>query len=75
MFCMTIEEQLEIILEDLFLGGSETTGTFLTWSVLFLVLNPEIQAKLRNVIVGKMGNRTELLESFELKKYYSLRQL
>jgi len=68
----TIEEQLEIILEDLFLGGSETTGTFLTWSVLFMVQNPDVQAKLRKEICGKLGNRTELLQSIELKKYDSL---
>ncbi|KAG4075367.1 hypothetical protein HA402_003158 [Bradysia odoriphaga] len=61
-------EQLEIILEDLFLAGLETTGTFLAWAVLFLVQNPDIQRKLRHDILAKNMKRTEDLQSIELKR-------
>jgi len=61
-------EQLVIILEDLFLGGLETAGTLLNWSILFMVLNPTIQAKVRQEILGKMATHTGFLSAMELKK-------
>lgn len=60
-------EQLLIIIEDLFLGGLETTGTLLAWSMFFLVFKPDVQAKLRKVILDKMENRTNFLTPKELK--------
>lgn len=76
--CKTIsfalDEQLIIIVEDLFFGGLVTTGTLLSWSILFLVLNPEVQVKLRREILGKMKNPTDDMQAIELKKYNSLQQ-
>ena len=36
------ENQLTVILSDLFLAGSETTGKSLEWACLFMLLNPEV---------------------------------
>ncbi|XP_037042570.1 cytochrome P450 2J6-like [Bradysia coprophila] len=62
------EEQLEIILEDLLFGGLETTGTLLNWSILYMVLNPDIQNKVRQVIQSKRTNQTLLMPAVELKR-------
>ncbi|XP_037042572.1 cytochrome P450 2J6-like [Bradysia coprophila] len=62
------EEQLEIILEDLLLGGLETTGTLLNWSILYMVLNPDIQNKVRKVILSKRTNQNLLMPAVELKR-------
>ncbi|KAJ6644313.1 Farnesoate epoxidase [Pseudolycoriella hygida] len=62
------QEQLEIILEDLFFGGLETTGTFLTWSILYLVQNLDVQTKFRKEVLAKMKDRTDLLQTIDLKK-------
>ncbi|KAK2172071.1 hypothetical protein NP493_995g00020 [Ridgeia piscesae] len=35
------------VIDDLFLAGTETTGTTLYWGLLYLILHPEIQAKCR----------------------------
>jgi len=35
---------------DLFLGGSETFGNVMAWSILYLTLNPEVQEKLYKAI-------------------------
>ena len=36
------ENQLTVILADLFLAGSETTGKSMEWGCLFMVLHPEV---------------------------------
>lgn len=62
------DEQLEIVLEDIFLAGVETTGTFLAWSILFLTNNPDMQQKLRRDIMANNMKSTNDLQSIELKK-------
>jgi cytochrome P450 len=47
---ITPEEQLILTLMDLFLGGSETVGTFLNWAILFLTLNPAVQTRIKEEI-------------------------
>ncbi|XP_013911208.1 PREDICTED: cytochrome P450 2J5-like, partial [Thamnophis sirtalis] len=37
------EEQLRVLLSDLFLAGTETTAAALQWTMLYLVAFPEIQ--------------------------------
>lgn len=65
----TTGEQLVIVVEDLFFGALVTTGTLLAWSILFLVMYPDVQAKLRQEITDKMKNRTDFLRTTELKAY------
>ena len=38
---------LQNIIFDLFIAGSETTSTTLNWGMLYMVLNPDIQSKVR----------------------------
>lgn len=61
------QEQLEVIVEDLILGSLETTGNLLSWSILFMVLNPDIQNKVRKAIIDKRANNA-LLPAVELKR-------
>ncbi|XP_021950528.2 methyl farnesoate epoxidase [Folsomia candida] len=61
------EEQLIVVLQDLFLAGSETTGTAITWAVLFIVLNPSVQIKLRDE-VNRVFSSGEPITIAELKK-------
>lgn len=37
---------LEIVLVDLFIGGSETTSTSINWTILYLLHKPAVQDKL-----------------------------
>ena len=36
---------LENVLVDLFIAGSETTSTTLNWGMLYMILHPDIQRK------------------------------
>lgn len=47
-----------------------TTGTFLAWAILLMVLNPDVQERFRREILGKIKNRTSSdLNAIELKSY------
>merc|ERR1719362_2092194 len=50
------ENQLTVILSDLFLAGSETTGKSLEWACLFMLLNPEVQEKVFEEIDSEIGD-------------------
>ena len=43
------------VLLDLFIAGSETTSNTMNWSMLYMVLNPEIQDKVRQELDGTIG--------------------
>ena len=45
------ESQLLVLLADLFLAGSETTGKSLEWACLFMILYPEVIFNTRKTIV------------------------
>ena len=47
---------------DLFAAGSETTATTLSWAVLYMILNPEIQVKIHREIDDAIGSREPSLE-------------
>ena len=48
-------ENLAGNLVDLFVAGSETTSTTLTWAVLYMVRNPEIQLKVQKELDSAIG--------------------
>lgn len=51
------EEQLLVLLLDLFLAGSETTSSSLSFVILHLIKHPDIQAKVYAEIDAVIGNR------------------
>ena len=56
------EEQLTVILMDLFLAGAETTSTTLTWSLINLMQYPEKQKKIHDEIDNILGDEVPNLE-------------
>jgi len=48
---------LKNTLFDLFLAGSDTTATTLNWSMLYMILHPEVQDKVRQELKTNIGPR------------------
>ena len=48
-------DNLKVTLFDLFLAGSETTSTSLTWAALYMVRYPEIQGKVQEELDKVVG--------------------
>ena len=48
-------ECLFCVLHDLFLAGSETSSTFLLWSIIFLMRSPEVQRELQEELDRVVG--------------------
>ena len=57
-----LEEQLTVILMDLFLAGAETTSTTLTWSLINLMQYPEKQKKIHDEIDNILGDEVPNLD-------------
>ncbi|XP_050428296.1 methyl farnesoate epoxidase-like [Adelges cooleyi] len=55
------EEQLLVLLLDLFLAGSETTGSTLSFVVLHLLRHQDVQAKVHAELDAMVGDREVLL--------------
>ena len=55
------EEQLLVNAMDLFSAGSETTATTLAWAVNFMLLHPEVQAKVQEEVDSVLGDRAPSL--------------
>lgn len=51
------EEQLLVVLLDLFLAGSETTSSMLSFVILSLLKHEDVQAKVRAEIDTVVGDR------------------
>ncbi|NXU51191.1 CP2J5 protein, partial [Turnix velox] len=49
------EENLVYIINDFFLGGSETASTTLHWGLLFMVVNPDVQEKVQKELDAVLG--------------------
>ncbi|CAG0893259.1 unnamed protein product [Darwinula stevensoni] len=49
------EFELQVIISDLFIAGSETTTNTIRWCVLFLLCHPEIQEKLQAEVDSVVG--------------------
>ena len=48
-------DNLKVTLFDLFLAGSETTSTTLTWAALYMVRYPEVQRKVQEELDEVVG--------------------
>ncbi|XP_078581516.1 cytochrome P450 2U1-like [Branchiostoma floridae x Branchiostoma japonicum] len=49
------DEYTEMVLFDMFVAGAETTSTTLYWAFLYMILNPDIQAKVQEEIHSVLG--------------------
>ena len=44
-------EALDMVLLDLYIAGTDATSTVMTWAILYLATNPDIQQKIHDEIV------------------------
>jgi cytochrome P450 len=58
------EELIDEVL-SIFIAGTETTGTALTWSLYLLSKHPEAAAALHAEVAGRVGSRTPTASDFE----------
>ncbi|XP_019642652.1 PREDICTED: cytochrome P450 2U1-like [Branchiostoma belcheri] len=49
------DKQLQEVLIDLFLAGTETTATTTRWALLYMIVNPKIQEKVHQEIDSVLG--------------------
>ena len=63
-----LEKQLQHVIDDLFAAGTETTSTTLSWGLIYMTLNPDIQHRVQaeiDAVLGKgdlpsMSHRTKM---------------
>jgi len=56
MYIPRLDEQFIVVSMDLFMAGSETTSNTIEYAILFMILHPEIQAKVQAEIDMVVGN-------------------
>ncbi|XP_066279157.1 cytochrome P450 2U1-like [Branchiostoma lanceolatum] len=49
------DDQVTMIMQDLFIGGAETTTTTLRWALLYLALHPEVQENMQTELDREVG--------------------
>ncbi|XP_063169251.1 cytochrome P450 2J6-like [Candoia aspera] len=65
------ENQLQVLMADLFLAGTETTSGTLQWGLLYLMAFPEIQEKCQKEIDTVLGNNASLKYEDRFKLPYT----
>ena len=50
------EEQLTFCIIDMLTGGMESTSASLTWGVLYMILHPKVQERVRGEILHQIGS-------------------
>ncbi|XP_066283597.1 cytochrome P450 2U1-like [Branchiostoma lanceolatum] len=53
------EQQNILVVMDLFLAGTETTSTTLRWALLYMILHPDIQDRVRREIDSVIGQNRD----------------
>ena len=56
-YANTGELKLINVLFDFFLAGSDTTAVTLDWAMLLMVLNPDVQTKVRQELDQNIGSK------------------
>lgn len=56
------EEQLLVLLLDLFMAGSETTSSTLSFIIYLLIKHPHVQTKVYEELEAVVGNRDVQLD-------------
>ena len=56
-YANTGELNLMNVLFDLFLAGADTTSITLDWAMLYMILNPDVQAKVREELDQNIGSK------------------
>ena len=57
LYANTGELNLMNVLFDLFFAGADTTAITLDWAMLYMVLNPDIQTKVRQELDQNIGSK------------------
>lgn len=55
------EDNMVYSINDLFLGGSETTSTTLNWGLLYMVANPDVQGEWKSTCIGFVSGRVSVV--------------
>jgi len=63
-----LEEQLIVVLVDLFLGGSESTSNMLSFAILYMTTHPELQDNVQREI-DQVADGSEFLSLADSKRY------
>ena len=67
--CLITGEQLVRTIGDLFVAGTETTGTTLLWGIIYMMRHPEIQERVQTEIDEVLQGREPRFEDRERLPY------
>ena len=65
------EESLMASIMDLFLGGIETTAATLSWGILYMLHNPEVQKKVQNELDMVLDPQRQVTQDYKSRLPYT----
>lgn len=74
-FSMIIDLQLLFLLQDMFLGGTDTTATTMDWSMAELMKNPRLLKKAQEEVRRVVGDGKSKVEEADLDKLNYLKSI